>query len=231
MAAGKNHTNPGFELTVSNLRRNLSNVLGIDLMKEGFTINSGLTTFKRKINSKNEIQIELDCYDYKPSNLQFKLGLRCKLKEIENEAKKFYAFLGFEYVPHWTILLTEGDFHPQTRLLEHKLRKAAIHIVEDEQSMNVAISDCREVLKNDIMPYLSKFSDLEKYQDFVLNDFDSVDRLSLFLSGILAAKLKSKEALIKLVDHLWTKNTLDSKSDEDYMKKFVANIIRYADLH
>lgn len=231
MAANTNHNAPTFELTVSNLRKNLSNALEIDLTKEGFTINSRLTTFKRKTNNKDEIQIELDCYDYKPSNVQFKLALRCKLKEIESEAKNFYDFLGEEYVPRWTILLTEGDFHPQTHLLERKLRKFAIHIVEDEQSMNVAINDCRKILKNEIIPYLSKFSDLEKFQNFILNDFDSVIRFDLYLSSLIAAKLKGREALTKLVDHLWIKLDLDSKDDYDFAKKLVANITPYADSH
>ena len=231
MAAVKNHNDFGFELTVSNLRRNLNNTIGIDLIKEGFTIDSRLTTLKRKTNTKNEIQIELDCYDYKPSHLEFRLALRSKLKEIENEAKKFYDFLGEQYTPRWTIMLTEGDFHPKSRLMERKLRKSASHGITDEQSMNVAISDCRTILNNEIIPQLSKFSDLEKFQDFVLDDFDSVIRLDLFLPSIIAAKLKSRQALIKLVDYLWIKKALDSKGENDFMKKLVANIIPYADLH
>lgn len=157
--------------------------------------------------------------------------MRSKLKEIENEAKKFYAFLGKEYIPRWTIMLTEGDVHPKARHLERKLRKSATHRITDEKSMNEAISDCREVLKSEIIPHLSKFSDLEKFQDFVMSDFDSVIRLDLFLSAIISAKLTNREALKKLVDFLWIRKALDLESDEDFMKKRVANIIPYADLH
>lgn len=217
------------KLTIYNVRSTLGITIGQDLKNEGFSIDSKFTQLKKKIGKGNEIRISFDCYDYKPARIEFRLILVFVIKDIDDEAELFYTFCGEQYNKGWTIVLNEGDFHQKVKFLQPKFRNAATHIVTNNETLNEGIEDCRKVLREEIIPMLPKFSNLSEFQNFVLTNYDEILRLGIEVPSLIAAKLHSKEALIKLVDYLWNKLGLELKSDLHIMKKLVGNIIRFSD--
>lgn len=215
------------KLSIKKVRESLASIVGLDLTNEGFKIDKKLSGAKKTISKKNKIEIKFDCYDYLPSSIEFRLIIIFSIEEIDNEADLLYKYSNEVYNKGYTIILTEGDFHPKSKNLNPKLRNAATHILTNMEMLNEATHDCQSVVRNEIIPYLSRYSKLEEFQKYIMSDFDHVINYGLFVPALIATKLMGNEELDKLVNFLWEKLKLDSKSSEHIQRKLVTNIYSY----
>ena len=211
------------KLSVKLLRETLTETIGHDLMNEGFSIDSNKTKIKKKIK-KNLITVFLDCYDFLPAKIEFRLLLIFRIHELDAETKLFYDYLGEDYTKGKSFILSEGDFHPKVKAMDHKQRNAATHIVSDFNTLKEGIDDCRKILSNEIIPQFANFSELNKFQNYILNHYEEIIRLGLIIPGIIAAELKSKDELFRLTNFLWEELELETASDANFFKKVINGI-------
>jgi hypothetical protein len=224
-----NHPNQNNKiLSIGKLRKLLTNTVGQDLIDEGFTINKTFTVLKKRVEIKNKITCFFDCYDYLPERLEYRLLFEFKIFELVKEAERFYKYCGIEF-NGFPLVLGEGSFHPRTKELDLKFRSAFTHVVTDFEMFSETVEDCKMVLHNEIIPRLPTFSTLHKFQEFVLQDYNSVYKLGIGIFSIIAAKLKGKEELHKLVAYLWEKLKIDSLNGQHLLRKLYGNILTYAE--
>lgn len=162
-----------------------------------------------------------------PSSIEFRLVIIFSLAEIDNEAELLYKFSNEIYNRGFTIILAEGDFHPKTKELNAKSRNAATHILTDIKRLDEAINDCRGVLHHEIIPSFNRYIHLNAFQDYIFDDLNVVIKYGLLVPSLIAAKLKGRAALDKLVGFLWKTLELDSKNPEYLIRKLVTNIYVY----
>jgi hypothetical protein len=217
--------------TIKNLREIIRSTIGQDLVNEGFVLDSTISSAKKKIDRRNKIKISFDYYDFSPGRIEFRILLAFFISDINDEIEKYYKYCNEEYYKlSPTITLTEGDFHPKVKDLEPKLRNAAMHIISDRESLDEGIEDCRNILKKEILPKLPYFSTLNKFQDFVMSDYEFVTKFDIIIPSIIALKLKGRDELVNLVNFIWSKLNLETKAESHILKKLVGNIISYTDI-
>ncbi|HVG16872.1 MAG TPA: hypothetical protein VM935_18010 [Chitinophagaceae bacterium] len=215
--------------TIMELRKALVPLIAQDFANLGYKADSKLNYIRRKTGKGDEQKISLNCYDHKPVRIEFRLIIQVAIKRIDDETKKFYEYLNEQYNGGPTIILCEGDFHHKVKHLEPKLRNAATHIISNKSEMKEAIEDCRKVLGEEIAPQLEAFSDFDRFQDYILKDYDAILRLQLVEPSLMAAKLHSRTELVRLVNYLWDALNLASMNEANYTRRFVENLIPYSD--
>ena len=112
-----------------------------------------------------------------------------------------------------------------------KFQQAFTHVIRDFEKDKNVIDDCRNVLKNEFFTkVLSTYSNLQKFQEVITNDDDFVLKYQGFLaSSLIAAKLKGKAELDKLIDFFWIKEDMSSKDDRHILKQLISNFAVYAE--
>src|SRR5262245_30805711 len=123
------HKKPGDrKLTLDWLKKNLASTIGEDLIKEGFSSDKKQTKFKKTVGPKNKIELYFECYAFS-LKVEFKLVTDFYITEIEKEREKFRNFCHLELTRKWTVMLSEGFYHPKTKELDFKYQVAATHVI------------------------------------------------------------------------------------------------------
>lgn len=215
------------DLKVGRLREIIASTIGEDLKVEGFSIDKSLTWLKKTINKKSKIRIFIDCYNY-PSRLEYRLGFQFLIAEIESEREKICRFAGIEFQTGFNLIFSEGYFHPKVKHLEHKYQSAFTHIVTDFKMVDDTIEDCRKVLKEEIIPQFPTFSILENFQQYVLNNYETIGDDTFTIPSIIAMKLKGDKELRMITDHFWNSLELDKKPKDHVLRVYIENVIAYS---
>ena len=217
------------ELKVRRLREIIASTIGEDLIAEGFSIDKSLTWIKKTVNKKNKIHFLIDCYNYAPVHLEFRLIISFWISEILSEMEKYHHYLNESFNSKGELFIfSEGDFNPLVKNLELKFRNAYTHIVTDINDTEIQISECRKTLREEIIPLLPTLSVLEKFQDYVLENYKDPEKSWLAKTGIIAMKLKGAKELEMVVDYFWKSLELDKKPKDNYFRNYVENIITYS---
>jgi len=147
------------DLRVGKLRELIASTIGEDLIAEGFTIDKSLTWIKKRINKKGKIEFFVDCYNYAPSKLEFRLLITFWIFEVIKEMEKYHQYLSVPFNNKSQLFIfSEADFNPLTKNLQLKFRNAYTHIVTDINDTKIPIGDCRKTLQEEIIPILPIFS-------------------------------------------------------------------------
>ena len=191
-------------VSIRELKSLLEQTVGQDLLKEDFSFNKSKFEFNKKVG-KNKIKSVFHFYNHAPQRVEFNFTFNFFIYEIEKEKERFYKSIGRDYSDEITILFFEGAFHPLTKKQTGKFQQAFTHVIRDFEKDKNVIDDCRNVLKNEFFTkVLSTYSNLQKFQEVITNDDDFVLKYQGFLaSSLIAAKLKGKAELDKLIDFFW----------------------------
>jgi hypothetical protein len=87
-------------------------------------------------------------------------------------------------------MFSEGFFHPKTKELDFKYQVAATHVVYDNNTLREGIQDCRKILKDNIIPMFPLFLDVDKFQNFILSDYDVITQPGFLESALNCNKIK-----------------------------------------
>jgi hypothetical protein len=213
-------------ITIKSLRELLAEKIGEVLQPQDYVIDKKLTAFERKDKLKNKIKIFFDCYNYSPSRIEFRLLFLLNIHVLDVEIEKLYKNCGEHYDKQWaTMILSEGDFHPRSKDMEHKFRNAATHIISDRISLESEVEDCARVLSLEILPQLNIFMVLENFQKFIADNHHLVTHLNLVIPGLVAMKLYGEDSLKGLVSFLNQDSELRSSPHNSFIKKMIDNIL------
>lgn len=217
------------ELSIENIKKDIANIIGNDLIADGFKLDKSNTWYTKKIN-KNKVKIFVDCYNYKPIKIEFRLIFQIWIDEIIKEKEKFHRYLNEPFLNEWPIFsFCEGDFYKETKHLEHKYRNAYTHIIESHLDVEREILACKKLLYSEILPSLNDFTSLELFQSFVLNNYQSLSLNYYFIPSMIAMKLKGINELRKVVDYYWNVYGLKDYGNAEMSKIYARNIILFAE--
>jgi len=218
------------EFKIRKLRELIAATVGEDLKAEGFSIDKSLTWVTKKVNKKNKIKCFINCYDYTPTKIEFRLIFQIWVNEIVIEMERYHEYIGEPFQKEWPVFsFCEGDFNSETRHLEHKIRNAYTHIITEANEVDAAIKACRITLKEEIIPILPTFSIFENLQEYVLQNYKDIRESTLTKPSIIAMKLKGKAELNMLVQHFWRDLKFEQKPKEDIFRKYVEHITEYSE--
>lgn len=215
------------ELTIKNLKEEIFNTLGKDIINEGFLFNKSTFEFVRK-DGKNKAKLYFLFNNFQPLRIEFHYSIVFKIFEINKETKSFLGYLG-RVADLDTKTFREGDFHPDTKDKENKYRADFYHKVNDINHASKEIEVARKLWKDDFVPMLPIYTNFEKFQDYVLNNYklNFSDEIP-FLPTLISAKLKSYDILKEVVSFYWNKMQMDNKPETDFTKKILVKITEYA---
>jgi hypothetical protein len=95
--------------------------------------------------------------------------------------------------------------------------------------MELEIEKSRKVLQNIVVPVFTLYSDLKNYQDFLFNNFESINKPGHLIPGLMAAKLRtSKEDLMSFIEYVRNKKKMDSEKDINPINKLLIDATKYA---
>lgn len=214
-------------IKVRTLKEEIASTIGKDLQDYGFKIDSTLTWVTKIVNKKNKIRFFIDCYNY-PLKLEFALVIQTMINEIEKEREQYCKYANLYYQKNYTLIFSEGYFHPATKNLEHNYKTAFTHIVSDLVMIEKEIADCRKVLNDEIIPMLPTFSILENFQEYVLKNYKKIGDSTFTIPSIFAMKLKGNEELKMITEHFWNALQLEQKPTDHLLRKFIENILLYS---
>jgi len=218
------------ELRVGKLREIIASTIGEDLRAESFTIDKSLTWIKKIVNKKSKIQFFVDCYNYSPNKLEFRLLLNFWIFEVIEEMEKYYKFLNEPFNNKSPLFrFSEADFNPLTRDWDLKFRNAYTHIVTDINDTDTPIKECRDILQTEVIPLLPAFSVLEEFQEFVLLNYKDPSKSWLAKSGIIAMKLKGSKELKMIVDHFWTTERIAEMPKDNFFRRYIENVVSFSE--
>ena len=217
-------------ITVGELRKAFRETVAKDLAEYGFRFDARTEWAKKKNNPNGHTRMYLHCLDYKPSRIEFRLLFEFFLPELHAEMKKFFQFRGMELHGKICFMLGEADFHPKTRDLPPKIRGNASHIVTDRETLKEGLSDCKNVVVNEILPSLFHFANLSSFQEFILNNKEDIGRLPILVPSLLASKLKGFKELKDLIGFLWEKWDLTNQDNDHNEKTILWEVLKYAEI-
>lgn len=216
------------DFTVRKLREVIASTIGEDLKAEGFSIDKSLTWLTKKVNKKNKIKCFINCYDYRPTKIEFRLIFQIWVSEIVTEMEKYHNYIGEPFDKEWPVFsFCEGDFNSKTKHLEHVIRNSYTHIITNVNEIDAEIASCRNTLKAEIIPALPTFSALENFQNYVLQNYKDIGKSTLTKPSIIAMKLKGEKELLILAEYFWNDLKFSQKPKQDIFRKYVENVINY----
>jgi hypothetical protein len=185
-------------VSIKELKEILINVVGEDFVNEGFSFNKSDFSFKKRINKSN-IQCTFLFYNYAPARVEYNFFFTFLIKEIEDELKRFFLHWGVQYNKGRGMYINEGDFHPFVKEKNSKYRAAFTHIITDFEKDNESIKETRSILRNEFFPRLETFSDIKKFQIFIMDDYNRAIWYGVTLYAALAMKLIGKSEFLQSV--------------------------------
>jgi hypothetical protein len=219
------------DLKVGEVRKVIASTIGEDLAAQGFVIDKSLTWIKKKVNKKNKIEFFINCYNYAPVKVEFKLIISFWIWEVNKEMEAYYKHLNEPFdIKNETFIFADGEFNPALKDLELKFRKSYTYVVTDMDKIEIPIEECREVLQEEIIPLLPCLSELPHFQDYVLENYKNSDKLWLARNGLIAMKLKGLDELKMLADYYWKSQDMEKMPNDNFFRRFVENIVSYAEL-
>jgi hypothetical protein len=219
------------ELRIKDLREAIAQIIGRDLVVDGFKLDKSLTCFTKK--SKNsKFKICIICYDYKPVRIEFQLIFQIWIDEIVKETEKFHLYLNEPFSKDWpTFSFCEGDFRSETKHLAAKFRNAYTHIITKPTEIEKEVLICKELLSQEVFPSLHRFLDFPVFQTYVFDNYKNTNDRSLVKASLITMKLKGDSELKQIVDYYWNDCNFKDYGVDDIFKKYAENIILYSNSH
>jgi len=188
--------------TIKELKGVINKTIGADLTSIGFSVDSTMTWYTRKNNTKDKIKIFVDTYKFLPERLEFTFIFEFILSAVEEEKKKFAVFSGDSKNLGITYLLSEGLFYPELRHQEIKFRNSFTHKIFDDNLVDQVVHNARLKFNKYIFPRLELFSNLQGFQSYVQSNMNKIGDSRFTLPSLVAMRLLGLENLKDVVQQL-----------------------------
>lgn len=194
------------------------NLLGSELVKDGFEYKKSLNGFSKKENN-NEYRYRFEIW---PSFIQVEPKYYILIKEVEDIKKKF---LGKEYQRWYSLGCMKGDFI-------NKKNTETTHWTDAEATIRIAVQKEIDFYYSDLKPYFNKYSDI-KFLDEHLNVEPYEHRViaynhaDTYILAIIVAKLNNNPKLRQLLHFykpLYMKHNLGEVKEYELLEKYIIQL-------
>lgn len=186
-------------MDVFTVRNEVFNAIQDVLERNAIVPDKRLTWLTQKIGRKKSFRIFVDCLKFY-DRVEFQLTLEFWIYEVEAIWEKVKELRGEPYYGGPTFTLAEGEFYHLLQNEIPKFQTSFYHIAYDAQSLNDEVELCREILVNEIEPYFSIYSNLERFQEHIVKSDYHVKGPKFVLPGLVAMKLYGECEFEKFVE-------------------------------